>query len=207
MARTANGLPDTVDAVELVAEVRALFESLDSTPVNSFLRLWPEAVVAKRATMPSALPVLHWLPEVGGPDNGAIGRVVRHLQSVNAMLDWRQTYNMADFGAHFLERYGWTELIGARGPVAHDKLACGFLLLGPDIEYPGHKHEAEEIYVVLSGTALWRCAEQCWSERRPGTVIHHASNVPHAMRTRDEPLLALYLWKGGDLTQKSATVR
>lgn len=39
--------------------------------------------------------------------------------------------------------------------------------------------------------------------RQAGEVIHHASNVSHAMRTGDEPLLALYIWRGGPLAQKS----
>ena len=38
---------------------------------------------------------------------------------------------------------------------------------------------------------------------RPARSIHHASNVSHAMRTGNEPLLALYLWRGGPLAQKS----
>ena len=39
--------------------------------------------------------------------------------------------------------------------------------------------------------------------REAGEVIHHASNVSHAMRTGEEPLLAIYLWRGGPLAQKS----
>ena len=37
--------------------------------------------------------------------------------------------------------------------------------------------------------------------RAAGEVIHHASNVSHAMRTGDEPLLAFYLWRGGPLAR------
>ena len=39
--------------------------------------------------------------------------------------------------------------------------------------------------------------------REAGEVIHHPSNVSHAMRTGAEPLLAIYLWRGGPLAQKS----
>ena len=42
--------------------------------------------------------------------------------------------------------------------------------------------------------------------RAAGEVIHHPSNVSHAMRTGDEPLVALYLWRGGPLAQKSTIV-
>jgi hypothetical protein len=39
--------------------------------------------------------------------------------------------------------------------------------------------------------------------RKGGELIHHASNVTHAMRTATEPLLAFYLWRGGPLAQRS----
>jgi len=34
-------------------------------------------------------------------------------------------------------------------------------------------------------------------------MSHHASGVKHAARTIGEPMIALYLWRGGDLNQKS----
>lgn len=40
-------------------------------------------------------------------------------------------------------------------------------------------------------------------KRQAGEVVHHAANVNHAMRTGKEPLLALYIWRGGPLAQKS----
>ena len=44
--------------------------------------------------------------------------------------------------------------------------------------------------------------EGAFRSREAGEVIHHASNVNHAMRTGEEPLLALYIWRGGPLAQK-----
>ena len=110
------------------------------------------------------------------------------------------------FRRRFLERYGWTELIGLRGPIASERLACGFLLLGAQVEYPAHAHEAEEIYLALAGRALWRRGEGEFEPRAPGSLIRHASWETHAMITRDEPLLALYMWRGGDLAAKSKIV-
>ena len=118
-------------------------------------------------------------------------------------LTWGQTYSAEDFGAGFLEKYGWTEFIGLRGPFASDRMACGVLFLGPRIEYPRHSHEAEEIYVPLTGPTFWMRGNDDWTLRPPCRPIYHAPRVPHAMRTESTPLLALYLWRGGDLTQKS----
>jgi hypothetical protein len=105
--------------------------------------------------------------------------------------------------ADFLQRYGWSELIGLRGPVASERLAAGFLLLGPLTEYARHRHAAEEIYLPLAGTALWQRGDAAWRRRAPGRPIHHPSWMPHAMRTEAQPLLALYLWRRGDLAQRS----
>ncbi len=153
------------------------------------------------AAATAALPVVQWLQP---PAPGAYAEdVLARLCGMRDALAWRQTYAADDFGPEFLLCYGWTELIGTRGPVPSHSLACGFLLLGPDLEYPRHYHTAEEIYVVLAGNASWRRGGEDWVIRAPGAVIHHPPDMPHAMRTGPEPLLALYLWRGGDLAQKS----
>ncbi len=119
-------------------------------------------------------------------------------------LTWRQTYTIDDLGAEFLRNYAYTEVVGPGAALlASEQLACGFLLLGSGTFYPRHRHEAEEIYIPLSGTAQWQQGDAFWRERRPGTIIHHASEEPHAMRTHERPLLALYLWRSANLNQKA----
>ena len=111
-----------------------------------------------------------------------------------------------DFGAEFLRGYGWTELIGLRGPIASEGVAVGFLLLGPGVEYPPHAHEAVEVYLPLSGTAEWMRGKGPYAPIPPGEAIRHPSWMPHAMRTGAEPLVAAYVWRGGDLAAKSRIV-
>ena len=126
------------------------------------------------------------------------------LASLANQLTWGQTYSAEDFGVRFLEKYGWTEFIGQRGPIASNLMACGFLLLGPQIEYPRHSHEAQEVYVPMTSQTLWQHGDQAWVYRTPGVPIYHAPWKPHAMRTGNEPLLALYLWRGKNLVEKSS---
>ena len=90
-----------------------------------------------------------------------------------------------------------------RGLVKSRELACGFLMLGPDIEYPLHSHAAQEIYVPLTSQSLWKKGDELWKYRQEGVPIYHKSWVDHGMKTGSAPLLALYLWRGGNLTQKS----
>lgn len=163
----------------------------------------PEGPPARRDVRPRPLPVMAWLDGIedqAAPDTRDLCAV---LCRTAPHLAWDQTYGAADFSAGFLERYGWTELLGQRGPFVSDTIACGFLLLGPGIEYPRHRHEAEEIYLVLAGTADWLKADRGFVPRPPGALVHTPSRCWHAIRTSGQALLAFYLWSAGDLTQKS----
>jgi hypothetical protein len=194
--------PETLQAQNLIEPTHALLGSMRATALGPFLADWPVAN-ERRGVVPSALPVLHWLPETRA-DAPAFSRdLVNDISRAADSMAWRQTYTEADVGAAFLQNYGWSEIVGTSGPLASERIACGFLLLGPGTHYPRHRHEAEEIYVPLSGTASWLKGDGRWRERSPGTVIHHASNEPHAMRTGVRPLLALYLWRSADLRQKA----
>ena len=93
---------------------------------------------------------------------------------------------------------------GAAGSA--ERVACGVLLLAPGMVYPAHAHEAEEVYLPIFGVAEWQQGEAGIEKVPVGQAIHHASWVPHAMRTGAEPLAALYLWRGGDLAAKSVIV-
>lgn len=193
--------------VSLVAEMRQFLTQLAAEPLAPFLALWPEAGTVDRQLMPNSLPVLRGLPQTVGLASEEARGLVRRLVETAVFLTWGQTYTVSDFGADFLANYGWTELIGLRGPVASKQLACGFLLLGPGIEYPLHWHEAEEVYVALTGNGRWRRGDEGWHVRPAGAVIYHAPWQPHAMQTTTEPLLALYLWRGGNLVQKSEVAK
>ncbi|AYG66553.1 MULTISPECIES: dimethylsulfonioproprionate lyase family protein [unclassified Rhizobium] len=161
---------------------------------------WP---AEERLLAAHDLPVVAYLRELERPVNGAEGALFNELSNAVDMLHWAQTYSITDFGADFLQRYGWVELFGTRGHFASDEMAGGFLLLGPGVHYPDHHHEAEEIYIPLTDGSLWSKDAQPFLPRWSGEIIHHPSNIRHAMRTEDQPLVALYLWRGGPLAQKS----
>jgi hypothetical protein len=185
---------------------RATQRQLSALPeAEPFLPDWPD-LAPTRATPLHRLPVCRWLTDLGPLAVPATRALTRELIDAADFLEWRQTYVAADFGPNFLERYGWTELIGLRGPIASQKVACGFLMLGPEIEYPAHAHEAEELYLPLAGEALWMRGENGFVARPPGGAIAHSAWLPHATRTLGDPLLALYIWRGGDLSAKSTII-
>lgn len=93
-------------------------------------------------------------------------------------------------------RISFVELLGPDGMVFNGNCRLGLLLQMPDLRYPGHAHAAEEIYLVLSGTADWQINDSDPTPRPPGAVIYHPSGQRHAMNTRNEPLLAIWGWTG-----------
>ena len=161
------------------------------------------AAPRERELSPKTLPCLRYLARIVELTGGAEGLLANELAANAHRLHWGQTYTADDFGEAFVDNYGWLEVFGTRGHFANDSAAAGFLILGPNLLYPDHHHVAEEIYIPLIGGTEWRKGEGGFVKRQAGEVIHHPSNISHAMRTGDEPLLALYLWRGGPLAQKS----
>ena len=191
---------------EFISAVETSLRRMNDPVIEQFLALWPVQPWRWRETTAGGLPVLRWLGAAIANSASEFQEIAKSLNTLRSNLAWSQTYSATDAHTAFLDRYGWTELIGLRGPVASEALAAGFLLLGPATEYPAHCHVAEEVYVPLSGVAQWRRGDGVWRKQRAGARIYHASCESHAMRTADEPLLALYLWRSGDLAQKSQFV-
>lgn len=191
-----------MDAVELAAGLRAAFAAAGA---GDALAGWPELRVT-RDVAPAVLPVCGVLGEAAAGAPARFAALVAGLRDGAVALRWGQTYGAGDFGADFLRGYGWTELIGLRGPIASEAVAVGLLLLGPGVDYPPHAHEAEEVYLPLSGTAHWMRGDAPHAPVAPGVAIRHPSWMPHAMRTGAEPLVAAYVWRGGDLAAKSRIV-
>jgi Dimethlysulfonioproprionate lyase len=205
----------------LALKARGLLRSLHEPSLAPFLADWPghdwpghewpdlpdAPPVGTGSRVPgvesaSMLPVLRCLPDFAADQSGFGASLVADLCRNHQLLMWRQTYAAGDVGDAFLRNYGYAEIVGMKS-IPSRRIACGFLILGPSTLYPRHRHEAEEIYIPLRGTARWEQSDAVWRERRPGAVIHHASDEPHSMQTGAEPLLALYIWRGGRLNQQA----
>ena len=183
---------------DLLHQVWTLFGNIpEAAP---FLAHWPDATL-RREIPAKSLPVTAQLQTLKAPP--LTRPVLDALCRAAPGLAWRQTYGAADFGADFLQGYGWSEFIGLRGPVPSEVLACGVLLLGPGVDYPLHMHEAEELYLPIAGQALWKRGEGPYQAIPAGQPIVHPSWTPHATRCEGDGVAALYLWMGGDLAAKS----
>ena len=172
---------------QLAAVIFRFLQSSDAP--RSFLAGWPDAIAATMH-LPKSLPVLRHLPHAMGVTLAATEALAALLVASVGALAWHHGPTEAELGRKFVENYGWTEIFHA------DRVACGFLVLGPRTEYPTHRQAAEEICIPLAGTAFWQRGNRPFAPRPPGMIIHHPSWLPHAMRTSNDPLLALYVWRG-----------
>lgn len=188
---------------------QALYGYLDGRkseePVKRFLAdfSWPDV---ERPVAPTRLKVVDGLSGVSPPAGEAERSLLDTLAKTAGFLDWRQTYGISDFSQEFLDNYGWVEIFGTRGHYQSETMAGGFLMLGPHTIYPDHHHIAEEIYIPLTEYSLWSMDAAPFQFRMAGEIIHHRSEIWHAMRTADRPMVALYLWRGGPLDQVSTIV-
>lgn len=191
-----------MSALRIAAQIKHLLASLQEPRLAPFLTEWPSAMV-DRTLSPVTLPVLRWLRGLTDVPGNVASDLVAAVCQAAPSLTWRQTYTANELDAAFLDNYGWSEILGTSGALVSERLACGFLLLGPATHYPRHRHAAEEIYLPLCGTAAWQQGDGAWRDKVPGTLIHHAGDEPHSMRTGTSPLLALYLWRGAHLAQRA----
>jgi len=170
------------------------------------VREWVEAVdwnMSERDLSPVRFSAERHLDGILDHVGSAEKRLVQTFVDFAPNLQWLQSYTEEDFGSDMINNYAHVEIMGTRGHFANNEFAGGIVLFGPQLHYPSHWHVAEEIYFPLTGGALWGRDDGQMVERGSGELIFHESNTHHEMKVRDVPLLALWLWHGGDLAQKS----
>lgn len=155
------------------------------------------------------------------PAAETLGRSARHaIDDTRELLDaviarsatryWEQSYTKADgvVSDAMLANYGFAEVIGKRGPFVSERVRSGVGLYGPNIHYPPHRHAAEEIYLPLAGEALFEMDGVTEPQPRgPGNAVFMSSNRMHGFRTGDLPFAVFYIWRAGDLREKSTFVQ
>ena len=135
--------------------------------------------------------------------------LIEAFEAHKASRKWEQSYTKADnlVGDDMLSGYGFAEVIGKNGPFVSTRVRSGIGVWGPGIYYPSHRHEAEEIYVILGGSAEFRMDEgpsQDVFQKHAGESVYVTSMRTHAFRTLEEPLCVFYIWQAGDLREKSS---
>ena len=157
---------------------------------------------------PAHLPASDKLEQMIAQSNALTRPLLEQFVTERAVLHWEQAYSRSDSEVedHMLANYGYAEVVGKQGPFLSSTVRAGIALYGPDINYPLHQHQAEEIYVVLAGRAQFRLSTNEPATRVAGDVIHHPSMLPHGLHTGGDTLVIFYVWKGGNLREKPSFI-
>ncbi|MGB3148514.1 MAG: dimethylsulfonioproprionate lyase family protein [Paracoccaceae bacterium] len=89
----------------------------------------------------------------------------------------------------------YAEIASPSGPIVLSDYRFGIFYQQPDSYYALHNHDADETYVIVAGGAFWTAGDD-QRARVVGDYIHHPSLMPHAFRTGEAGMVALWLWSG-----------
>ena len=187
------------------------------TSLTDLVRAHPDATVRSyfeqlqdwgsewRHVEASWLPAAERLPELHAFADAGCETLLALFARHASQLFWEQSYRREDglVGDDMLAGYGFSEVIGKRGPFVSTRVRSGIGIWGPQIDYPIHRHEAEEIYVVMSGEAEFTVGGET-ATRKSGDVVHVTSMTPHGFSTHEQSLAVFYLWRAGDLRETSS---
>jgi len=168
-------------------------DQLAQTELRHLAACVPRARTGAAPVAHASGAVRHYLPDMlaAAPENP----IASALAPVWDRLYWHYHYPERAYAPVLGAKIAFAEVIGPDGLLDAADIRAGFTFMAPGVLYPSHDHPAHELYVVISGRALWtRSGVATWQD--PGAVIVHASLEPHAMETFAEPLLALYSWRG-----------
>jgi mannose-6-phosphate isomerase-like protein (cupin superfamily) len=124
------------------------------------------------------------------------------VRDVAFHLPWRYSYAKRSDARGLEDNVAFAEIIGPDAPYVSEIVCLGLTLIGPNTFYPPHRHPAIELYYVVTGEATWTADGES-VRNPPGAFILHGSQVVHAMRTHQQPLLAVYTWSGEDIRSSS----
>lgn len=122
--------------------------------------------------------------------------LAERFAAVESGLRWSQnpSYTAENAAQAFLDGYAYASLAGPEGPIHCAAPRGGYIIMGPNVTYPGHHHAPREVYLVLTPGAEWRLNDGEWFTVEAGDLIYHDAWAMHAMRTRDRPMLAFAGW-------------
>lgn len=146
---------------------------------------------------PRLLPVVRHLDAVESSADATINAVLDELFRLASVLPWRQTVGYLDvLSRDYLDNYGYVQLLGPNAIVEHADVRVGIGLWGPNLHYPAHQHEAEELYHVLAGEPSFIDADGESRVTRPGDAVRHAPWQVHSQDFGSTPTVLLYCWTG-----------
>ncbi|HEX7107801.1 MAG TPA: dimethylsulfonioproprionate lyase family protein [Aestuariivirga sp.] len=160
-------------------------------PVFDTLR---KNVGCQGSSAPERLPVCDVLESALHLASAGLAPIPELAAALNDMspdLQWKRRNSSPPAGTNFHDGHANALVAGPGGLEEREDVWVGISLLAPHVRYPDHRHPPEEVYVSLAGGAWWN-ANMDWTTPGPGGLIYNEPNVLHAMRTEEQPLLAIW---------------
>ena len=177
--------------------------SLTGEALEGHIRALREGLAGPLAANPESAPARiaasrYWDRLSEAPAKG-FESVLEAARACAGGFHWRVNENYRGcpgFEERFFDNEAFAEVVGPKGLLLSDTVRLGFIIVGDGVWYPWHSHEALELYHTVSGTALWGQGDRTLRAREPGEAIFHESFETHAMKTEEEPVLAMWTWSG-----------
>ncbi|WP_282152561.1 dimethylsulfonioproprionate lyase family protein [Ruegeria atlantica] len=176
-----------------------------SNPELSEFGAWPDDLTPTDLE-PNQIPAVELIQQTDFATGHATRSLSDAIRATANLALWKHTYTEEEVGADFLNRYGYYELFGPTGHFHSTQMRGYVAYWGAGLNYDWHSHQAEELYLIVGGGAMFR-VEEDETYVGPNQTRHHSSWQSHAMTTTDEPILAFVLWRGqglNDLPQMDA---
>lgn len=187
----------------------ALARVLDATtalvrenPALAAFSPWPEAPEPSEREPVDVPAISHLAVDFQGDElPSEHAELLAAVVAASRDIEWRRSYTEEQVGADFLQRYGYFELLGPTGHYIDHATRAYLGYWGPELYYPWHTHQAEELYFVVAGSAEFEFGDGR-AKRSVGETQMHTSYEPHAMRTTacGGGILNLVLWRGEGLS-------
>lgn len=139
-------------------------------------------------------PACEWLDKTLEPylsADDAFGQVARSIKTLEPYIGWSRRMTVANASDNFLEGHANGMICGPAGIEDRPDLQLGFTIMKPDVRYPDHGHPPEEAYVLMS-SGQFRQNRGSWISPGIGGGIHNRPGGIHAVRSDENPLLALW---------------
>lgn len=162
---------------------------------------WPndlKKILRPRTQIPATELVKNF-PLCGNKETHQLVNIIR---KTTLLTNWQRTYTEEEVGSDFLNRYGYYELIGPKGHFYSKTLRAFIVYWGEQLTYDWHSHEAEEIYLVLAGSGLFKTKGK-QTILKANDYCFHRSWQSHSMITSSEPIITLVLWFGKGIQDMS----
>ncbi|WP_262386532.1 hypothetical protein ROLI_006580 [Roseobacter fucihabitans] len=175
-------------------------QAKDPRAIQSINHIFAKLTLVAPQSTPNGtqLPICRYLEDFSNPakfDEPVLRKLIACFFELEPQLVWHQREGNWDGASeNFADTHANAVLVGPKGLEQREDVWLGVSLLGPNVQYPDHRHTPEETYLVL-GEGGFCQGHNDWVHVTTGETFFNPYNIIHSMRTQARPLLAFWALK------------